>query len=62
MGVVTIDNLSELLENVEKNSIDPYVTLRTMYRQSRAKFLNAKDIDAQTESYNIDFEDDEEEF
>ena len=60
MGIVTVDNLSELLENIEKNSIDPYVALRTMYRQSRAKFLNAKDIDAQTENYNFDFDDEEE--
>ena len=48
------------IENIEKNSIDPYVALRTMYRQSRAKFLNAKDIDAQTENYNFDFDDEEE--
>lgn len=60
MGIVTIDNLSELLENIEKDSIDPYIALRTMYRQNRAKFLNANDIDAQTESYNFDFDDEEE--
>ena len=60
-GVVAIDDLSELLENIEKNSVDPYVALRTMYRQNRAKFLNSDDIEAQTENYNIDFDYDDEE-
>lgn len=55
-GVVTIDNLSGLLEDVEKTSVDPYVALRTMYRQNRAKFLNANDIEAQTQSYDFDFD------
>ena len=55
-GVVTIDSLSELLEDVEKTSVDPYIALRTMYRQNRAKFLNANDIDAQTQSYDFDFD------
>ena len=60
-GIVTIDRLSEFLENIEKNSVDPYVALRTMYRQNRAKFLNSDDIEAQTENYNIDFDYDDEE-
>jgi phospholipid-binding lipoprotein MlaA len=55
-GMATIDNLSGLLEDIERTSIDPYVALRTMYRQNRSKFLNSDNIDAQTESYNIDFE------
>ena len=55
-GIVTIDNLSELLENIEATSVDPYVALRTMYRQNRAKFLNADNVEAQTESYNFNFE------
>ena len=60
-GVVTIDSSTGLLENAEKNSLDPYVMLRTMYRQNRAKFLNEGDIDAQTDAYNFDFEDEEDE-
>ncbi len=61
-GLATIDSMSGLLEDIEKNSVDPYVALRTMYRQNRLKFLNADDIEAQTENYNIefDFEDEEE--
>ncbi|MBE6449783.1 MAG: VacJ family lipoprotein [Alphaproteobacteria bacterium] len=55
-GINTIDSLSGLLEDIERTSIDPYVALRTMYRQNRSKFLNLDDIDAQTQSYDIDFE------
>ena len=60
-GMVTIDSMSSLLENVEQNSIDPYVALRTMYRQNRLKFLNAGNVEAQTENYNIDFDFDDDE-
>ncbi len=55
-GVVTIDNLSGLLQNIEETSLDPYAALRSMYRQNRLKFLNQDDLDAQTQNYNFDFE------
>lgn len=35
-GIVTRERLIEVLDDVEESSLDPYVTLRSMYRQHRA--------------------------
>lgn len=56
--IVAADSATDLLTNVEQSSVDPYTTLRTMYRQNRSKFLRG-DAVAQ-ESYDFSFDDDEE--
>ncbi|MEE2746091.1 MAG: VacJ family lipoprotein [Pseudomonadota bacterium] len=39
-GVDTRDQLWEVLEDIEKNSIDPYASYRSLYRQRRADDIN----------------------
>ena len=55
--VDSADKATDLLWNIEQTSIDPYVTLRTYYRQNRNKFLRGEE--AAKESYNFSFDDDD---
>ncbi len=38
-GIVTRERLIEVLDDVEETSLDPYVTMRSMYRQHRAAMI-----------------------
>ena len=55
-GIITIEEATDLLTGIETSSVDPYATLRTMYQQNKQKFLNDGDIEAQSESYNFEFD------
>ncbi len=60
-GIITMESATDFLTETEKTAVDPYVMLRTMYRQNKQKFLNEGNVEAQTESYNLDFDLDEDE-
>ena len=60
-GITTIESSTDLLSEMEKNTVDPYVKLRTMYRQNKQKSLNEDDIEAQSKEYDIDFDFDDDE-
>ncbi len=58
-AVSDINKSTDLLYNLEQSSVDPYATMRTMYRQNRRKFLSQSNEEAQ-ENYDFDFPDFEE--
>ena len=60
-GIVTMENATDFLTETEKTAIDPYVMLRTMYRQNKQKYLNQGDTQAQSQTYDLDFDLDDEE-
>ena len=45
-GIGLADDAADLLDNIERTSIDPYVSLKTMYLQHREHFLTKKQGDA----------------
>ena len=58
-AVADINSSTDLVYNLEQSSVDPYITMRTMYRQNRQQFLTEDDEGA-IENYNFDFPDFEE--
>ncbi len=58
-AVSDINKSTDLLYNLEQSSVDPYATMRTMYRQNRRQFLSEDEQSAQ-ENYDFDFPDFEE--
>lgn len=62
VGLVGVDNTTDLLYNVDKTSADPYAYLRTMYQQNRRNFLEGKKQIEKTgkASYEFEFDIDDE--
>lgn len=58
-AVSDVNKSTDLIYNLEQSSVDPYATMRTMYRQNRRQFLSGDDESAK-ENYDFDFPDFEE--
>lgn len=58
-AVDTADASSDLLQDIQKTSIDSYTTMRSMYNQNRQKFLTDGDEIPTAPDYDFAFEDDE---
>ena len=60
-GIGVADGAAEFLYNTEKDSVDPYTALQTMYLQNRKHFLTKGQGDAQEDEVIFPEDDDEEE-
>ena len=59
-GIAIADGAADLLDNIEKTSIDPYVALQTMYLQNRKHFLTKNQGDSAYDEEFPDMDDEEE--
>ena len=59
-GITLIDKSTDLLTNIEKSSVDPYTSLKTMSEQNRNQFLSRKKVNAYEFDFDFDEDDNEE--